>query len=156
MATYRRYDKKQKLAVVMAAEISGVTVTAEATGIPHQTISYWMDRPEFSEIRRKTREDLADEIKTVSHLAWQRTAEALQAGTMEPRDILFAAEKATNLQLLMGGDATSRVETRDLGSVFDDHELDALRRVVQIASEADPGEAAVGVVGSEGTEAPGG
>jgi transposase-like protein len=154
MATYRRYDKKQKLSVVMAAEISGVTATAEATGIPHQTISYWMERPEFSEIRRKTREDLAEEIKAVSHLAWQRTAEALQAGTMEPRDVLFAAEKATTLELLMSGEATGRTETRNLAEGFDDHELATLRRYIQrdVAAVASP-QAAV-VDPSEGQPAP--
>lgn len=124
MATKRRYDQKQKLSAVLAADLVGVTAAAEQTGIPHQTISYWLDDPKFSDIRRKTREDLADEIKTVAHLAWQRVAQTI--GQMEPRDALFAAEKATSLQLLMSGEATARTESRELTEpIVDDAALDA-------------------------------
>lgn len=107
----RKYTRPQKLAAVMAAEIGGVTEAEKQTGIPKETIHYWMHRPEFAQFRTKAREDMAEEIKVVAHLAWQRTAEALRDGSMEPRDVLFAAEKATNLQLLMAGEATSRSET---------------------------------------------
>jgi hypothetical protein len=128
MARQRQYTKRTKLATTMAAEISGVTQTAQATGIPHQTISYWMNDPELGEIRRKTREDLADEIKAVSHLAWQRVASALRSGEMEPRDAIFAAEKATSLQILMTGGATARTETRDITGSLDDSDVrDAIR-----------------------------
>lgn len=111
---YRKYDKRTKLAAVMAADMVGVVQAEKQSGIPESTIRYWMDQPWFAEIRAKTREDLADEIKTVAHLAWQRTAEALRAGTMEPRDVLFAAEKATTLNLLMAGEATGRIENVNL------------------------------------------
>ena len=123
MPEHRRYTKRTKLAAVMAAEISGVVQASEQTGIPHQTISYWMDDPKFGEIRRKTREDLADEIKTVAHLAWKRVAEAMP--TMEPRDAIFAAEKATSLQLLLTGGATARTETRDITGTISDADLTA-------------------------------
>lgn len=126
----RRYTKREKLAAVLAADVSGLTATAEATGIPKSTLVYWTERPEFVQFRTKAREDLADEVKVVAHLAWQRAAEALRDGTMEPRDVLFAAEKATNLQLLMSGEATSRNELRDLSSELDDHERAALKQVL--------------------------
>jgi transposase-like protein len=111
MPQRRRYTKPQKLAAVMAAEMGGVTEAGRQTGIPKETIQYWLTRPEFAQFRTKAREDMAEEIKVVAHLAWQRTAEALRDGSMEPRDVLFAAEKATNLQLLMSGEVTSRAET---------------------------------------------
>lgn len=127
MATKRSYTKRQKLAAVMAAEMGGVVQAERQTGISESTIRYWMDRPEFADIRAKTREDLADEIKVVSHLAWSRIAESLRDGTMEPRDAIFAAEKATSLQLLMTGGATSRTETRDIsGSLTDSDVRDAI------------------------------
>lgn len=149
---YRKYDKRTKLAVVMAAEMSGLSVTADETGIPKTTIAYWMDQPEFVQIRTKTREDLADEIKVVAHLAWQRTAEALRDGTIEPRDILFAAEKATGLQLLMSGEPTSRNELRDITKEFDDHELDLLRSAIEREdSDRTTEEAAVVGDSSEGS-----
>lgn len=121
----RRYDKRTKLAAVMAAEMSGVVQAEEQTGIPESTIRYWMDKPEFAEVRAKTREDLADEIKVVAHLAWRRIAEALRTGEMEPRDATFAAEKATSLQLLLTGGATARTETRDITGTISDAELAA-------------------------------
>jgi hypothetical protein len=112
--TRRHYDQRTKLSAVLAADMVGLTAASEQTGIPKQTIDYWMDRPEFGPFRTKAREDLQDEIKLTAHLAWQRTAEALAANTMEPRDVLFAAEKATTLMLLVGGEATARTETKDL------------------------------------------
>jgi len=119
----RQYTRRTKLAAVMAAEISGVVQAAEQTGIPHQTISYWMDDPRFGEIRRMTREELADEIKVAAHLAWKRVIDSMP--TMEPRDAIFAAEKATSLQILMAGGATARTETRDITGTLSDVELDA-------------------------------
>jgi hypothetical protein len=90
----RRYNKAEKLSAVLAADMVGLTAASEQTGIPKSSLVYWMERPEV-----------------VAHLAWNRAAEALRDGTMEPRDVLFAAEKATNLQLLMRGEATARTET---------------------------------------------
>lgn len=136
MSERRKYTRKQKLAAVMAAEIAGVTQAAEQSGIPHQTISYWLERPEFSEYRRKAREDMAEEVGVVAHLAWQRVAEALRAGTLEPRDALFAADKATTLYQLVTGQATNRTETRDLSDAFDDHEWDALKGLLREAANA--------------------
>jgi hypothetical protein len=128
----RQYTKRTKLATTIAAEISGVTQTAVATGIPHQTISYWMNDPELGEIRRKTREDLADEIKAVAHLAWQRVAATIRDGSMEPRDAIFAAEKATSLQILMTGGATARTENRDITGTISD--LDLLAAITEAES----------------------
>ena len=122
----RPYTRKQKLATVMAAELVGVTEAAKQAHIPHQTVSYWMDRPEFGEYRRKAREDLAEEVGVVAHLAWQRVAEALRADRLEPRDALFAADKATSLFQLVSGQATQRTETRDLSTLLPDHEKEAL------------------------------
>ncbi len=124
--TRRKYTAKQKLSAVMAAELVGVTVASEQSGIPHRTIGYWLDQPEFAEYRRKAREDLVEEVGVVAHLAWQRVAEALRAGSLEPRDALFAADKATTLYQLVTGQATNRTETRDVTAHLDDHELDAV------------------------------
>lgn len=126
MPERRRYNRKQKLAAVLAADIGGVVQAEEQTGIPESTIRYWMDKPEFAEFRAKAREEMADEIKVVAHLAWKRIAETI--GVMEPRDALFAAEKATTLHLLMSGEATSRSEHVDITA--DDLGLDALEQAI--------------------------
>ena len=144
MAEYRKYSKRTKLAVVVAADMVGVTEAAEQAGIPHQTVSHWMDDPELGEIRRKVREDLAEEIKVVAHLAWKRVAETLPG--MEPRDALFAADKATSLTLLMGGEATSRVAL-NMTEGMDDHEREllssAIRAELARRTNGDPAETAV-------------
>lgn len=133
----RRVDgrpKRVKLAAVMAADLVGVVEASKQTGIPHQTISYWMDRPEFGEIRRKTREDLAEEVKVATHTAWARVVEL--APTMEARDAIFAAEKGATIMQLLSGEATSRTETKDLTNTLDDHEREALRRVLDEVTSA--------------------
>jgi len=130
MAERRRYTRKQKLSAVMASDMLGVVAAADSSGIPESTIRYWAQKPEFAEYRAKTREDLAEEVGIVAHLAWQRVGEALRAGTLEPRDALFAADKATTLYQLVTGEATNRTESRDITDTLDDHERDALRKVL--------------------------
>ncbi len=145
MATRRRYAKREKLAAVMAAEMGSLTQASEQTGIPLSTIAYWTHRPEFAEVRSKTREDLGEEIKMVAHLAWTRIAEALRDGSMEPRDAIFAAEKATSLQLLMSGDATARTETRDISGTLSDGDIrEAIREAGRLTAPAGVAEATEG------------
>jgi transposase-like protein len=128
VATKRRYTQRTKLAAVMAAEMTSLTETAKTTGIPKTTIKRWLDHPDYAQVRTNTREDLAEEIGVVAHLAWSHVARSLRDGTMEPRDAIFAAEKATSLQLLMTGGATARTETRDITGTLDDADVrDAIR-----------------------------
>lgn len=121
-------SRRVKLSAVLAGDMVGVVAASKQTGIPESTIRYWRDKPEFAEIRARTREDLADEVKAVAHLAWQRIAETM--ATMEPRDAIFAADKATTLMQLLSGAATSRVESVSVTDGLDDHEKAALRRVI--------------------------
>ena len=137
--TRKRYSEPTKLSAVMAAEMTGVTATERATGIPKETIHYWMQRPEFAQYRTKVREDLKDEITVVAHLAWQRVGEYLHNGTLEPRDALFAAEKATVQYLLMSGEATTRSESTTLTEDMNDHERAALRRILYDALDRPAG-----------------
>lgn len=130
--------KRLKLAAVMAADMVGVVQASKQTGIPESSIRVWIDKPEFAEIRAKTREDLAEEVKVVAHLAWRRVGDLMP--TMEPRDAIFASEKASTILALLRGEATSRTETRDLTDTLDDHERAALRSIVDevlAATEAD-------------------
>lgn len=128
--TRRRYTRKQKLAAVLAADMGGVVMAERETGIPESTIRTWVERPEFAEYRAKAREDLAEEVRIVAHLAWKRVAEGLLAGTFEPRDALFAAEKASTISELVSGHATSRSEHRSVTDGLDDHERVQLRDAI--------------------------
>jgi hypothetical protein len=136
MPEHRRYTKRQKLAAVMATEMAGVVQASKQTGIPATTIEYWLHKPEFAEVRTRTREDLAEEVKVVAHLAWRRVAETMPQ--MEPRDAMFAAEKASTILQLLTGQATSRTESRDLTGDMDDHEREALRQVLEEVMSGEP------------------
>jgi hypothetical protein len=79
---------------------------------------------------------MGEEVLVVAHLAWRRVAEHLRDGTLEPRDALFAAEKATTLYQLVSGAATSRVESKDITNELTDDERDVLRKAIREAVEA--------------------
>lgn len=121
--------KRVKLAAVMAAEMVGIVQASKETGIPASSIKVWMDNPAYAEIRTKTREDLADEVKLAAHLAWRRVIQL--APTMEARDAIFASEKAATILQLLSGQATSRTEVRDITDTLDDHERELLGRILR-------------------------
>ena len=164
MAERRRYTKREKLAAVMAAELSGVTVAGEKLGIPKTSIQYWTTSPEFAQFRTKTRDDMQDEVKIVAHLAWKRIAQSLASGEMEPRDAIFAAEKSSSLLQLLAGDVTSRSEVSTFHG-YNDHEKRAIADLLRQALAGDgpgagtegdaAGDAVVGA-GTPGADSPGG
>ncbi len=128
--THRRYTQRQKLAAVLATEVSGVIVASEQTGIPATTIEYWLHKPEFAALRTKTREDLAEEYRVTAHLAVARVAELLP--TMDARDAIFAFEKAATLAQLLTGHATARTETRDITDTLSPDAIDALSDEIDV------------------------
>jgi hypothetical protein len=136
-ATRTRVDgrsKRVKLSAVMAADMVGVVAAAKQTGFPESSIRYWRDLPEFAEFRANTRRELGEDVKLVAFLAWKRVADTMP--TMEPRDAIFAAEKATTLLQLLSGEATERTETITDG--LDDHEKAALRTAIKNALTETP------------------
>lgn len=131
MAERRRYTKRQKVTAVVAAEMSSTLAAAESTGIPRTTIAYWMEEPEFVTLRQKTREDLADESKALAHKALGEIQRRL--GEFEPRDLTVLYGVLTDKSQLLAGHATGRTETKALTDGLNDHEREALRRVVDEA-----------------------
>lgn len=124
----RRVDgrsKRQKLAAVLAAESVGVVMAERETGIPESTIRYWMAKPEFAEIRARTRAELAEEYRVAAHVTIARLVEL--APTMEARDVIFAVEKVATLAQLLSGGATGRIETRELLNGFADGEVEGVQ-----------------------------
>jgi hypothetical protein len=149
MAEHRRYTKRQKMHAVTAALASSVSAAADSTGIPRTTIDYWLDAPEFGELRQKTRDDLAAEMSMLAHLAASKLAKAIIAGEVEARDLIVALGVSTDKAQLLSGAATSRTENRTLTDGLNDHEKqqlrDALDRLLADAPEAAAGVDAVGV-----------
>ena len=123
MAEHRRYTRRQKVVAITSALASNVTAAAEATGIPATTIDYWMDQPEFVELRNKTRDDMARGFAVLVHRAQGILMEKLP--TLEPRDLILLLGVGTDKAQLLSGAATERHEHRELDA-FDDHETQQL------------------------------
>lgn len=121
----RRYTKRQKATTVIAAEMVTVAAAAEAAGVPESTVRYWMDSPEFVELRAKTREDMAEESAALAHKALEAIQRRL--GEFEPRDLTILYGVLVDKSQLLSGQATGRLEHRELLADFDDHETDAMR-----------------------------
>ncbi len=128
MAQRRRYTQRKKVETVSAALASSVLAVSQETGIPSQTIDYWMHQPEFGKLRERTREDLADEFRVITHAALQRIVALVP--TMDARDLTVLASMAADKSQLLSGHATSRTETRALTEGWDDHERGALKDAI--------------------------
>ena len=133
----RRYTKTEKVAAVLAADASSITAASEATGVPRKTIAYWLDRPEFADLRQNAREGMAEDALMVARLAWQKLGQAIADGQLEPRDLVIATGMATDKSQLLNGGATARSENRDITGTISDAELvAAIREADRIASGA--------------------
>ncbi len=121
---HRRYTKRQKATAVIAAELTTVAAAAEQLGIPETSVRYWFDSPDFVELRAKTRADMAEESAALAH----KTLAAInrRLPEFEPRDLTILYGVLVDKSQLLTGDATSRVETRELLNGFDDGEVEAL------------------------------
>lgn len=145
----RSYTKREKLTAVLAADMTTTEAAATAAGIPRSTLMYWMEQPEFVTYRQKTREEMADDIRTVAVVALKNLLTALESGTMEPRDVTMAFGVLVDKSQLLAGQATGRVETRDLTDSLDDHERATLRDVIDRATaELAPSPAGADPVGA--------
>jgi hypothetical protein len=139
MTERRRYTKRQKVEAVVEAERTSMTAVSERTGIPVTTIDYWMDRPEFVDLRSKTREEMAEGSMLLAKLAQDAIAQKVRAGEVEPRDLAVIYGIAIDKGQLLAGHATSRSETKSLNEVLSDHERDALKSAIdaEIAARAE-------------------
>ena len=129
-----------------AALASSVKAASEEHGIPERTIGYWMESPEFAELRDKTRGELAAEMKVIAHLAASRLASMLRSGDVEARDVIVALGVAVDKSQLLSGEATHRTESLTGG--LNDDERARLRAAIDRLSvdlaAADEGSVAVG------------
>jgi hypothetical protein len=146
VAPRRRYTKSQKAQAVAAATLTSVEAAAASTGIPRTTIDYWMDRPEFVELRQKSREAVADEMWTAVQIGVREVVKGL-SGDAPLRDKATAVGILYDKHALLMGMATTRSESRDLtGTLADGDLISAVREAEQIAGDrraqaADPVEA---------------
>ena len=121
---------------MVTAELSSTMAAAEKTGIPRTTIAYWLDDPAFVDLRRKTREESAEGFDVLIHMAQGRLQELIPQ--MEPRDLVTLLGVATDKAQLVSGKATARTETKELTEGMNDHEREALRKVLETVLEEVP------------------
>src|ERR1035437_1349681 len=133
MAERRRYTKSQKMAAVIAAEFTTPEAAAEGLGIPPSTVYYWFDQPEFVELRKKTREDMSAETAALAHKVLGVITAKLP--DYEPRDLNTLYGILVDKSQLLTGEATARLENRDLTNGLDDHEKEAMADLLKRAIE---------------------
>lgn len=134
MSKHRRYTHAEKTAAVAEAEVNGVVAAERRTGITESTIRYWLDQPEFAELRAKTREEKRDGYRVLVAKAQARLAELIP--TMEPRDLTILLGVAQDKDLLLSGDATARSEVNSFHG-YNDHEKRAIAELLRKALAAD-------------------
>lgn len=122
----RRYTKADKARAVAQATMTSATATAEATGIPENTIRYWMDRPEFVELRSKTRDEVADEFWSTIQIGVRRVVELIPQ-TEDLQKVSVALGILYDKHALLTGGATGRTESRELNDLPDSTYVEALR-----------------------------
>ena len=126
MATRRRYTKREKAGAVAAATMTSTEAASESTGIPQSTIRYWMDKPEFAELRNKTRDGVAEEFWTAVQVGLHRIADLIPQ-TEDLQKVATAVGILYDKHALLTGGATGRTESRALNDLPDSSYVEAIR-----------------------------
>lgn len=113
MATRRRYTKPQKAEAVGLAAMVGVSEAERLSGIPKTTIQYWMESPDFVQLRTRAQ----DEFILDMWVGLQIGATEIVKGFLDPntplRDKAAAWKEVGERYALMTGQATARTEHVD-------------------------------------------
>ena len=134
----RRYTARQRATAAGIAIVEGPTRASEETGIPRKTIEYWLDKPEFAELRLKTREQVAEEMWSGIQVGLREVVKGL-TGDAPLRDKSVALGILYDKHALLTGGATGRTESRELNDLPDSAYVDALREAVHLAGSGDQG-----------------
>ena len=135
MAPHRRYSAKQKAEAVGIAVVEGVTETERRTGIPKETVHYWLRKPEFEHLRTRAREEVAEDFWTGVQVGLEEVTRGLRSDA-PLRDKAQALGVVYDRFALLTGQATSRTESKALTEGLDDHERAQLRSLIDGALEA--------------------
>ena len=141
MATHRRYTKREKAEAVARATMTSTEAASDTTGIPQSTIRYWMDKPEFAELRLKTRDSVADEFWTAIQVGLKRIADLIPL-TDDLQKVSVATGILYDKHALLTGGATGRMESRDLTGTLSDSDIAGAVRAAEDLVAAGEGRAA--------------
>jgi len=124
----RKRPQSERIQAVSLAVLDGPAAAARQTGIPENTIREWVDRPEFVELRERTKEAVADEWWAIVQKGMRRVADLL--GSAEDlQKVAVATAIVTDKMLLLRGEATMRTESTLLRG-RSDHEQRALADLI--------------------------
>jgi hypothetical protein len=139
---HRRYSKRTKANAAGIAMAEGVTEAERQTGIPKETIHYWLRQPEFAHLRTTARETVAEDFWAGVQIGIDEVTKGLRDPNVPLKDKAIALGTIYDRFALLTGSATSRTEHRELLADFDDHERDAmaewLRELARERLDADP------------------
>lgn len=93
--------------------MSSAEAASEKLGIPRRTLGYWMHRPEYAELRLKTRDGVADMFWTAIQIGVDQVAQGL-LGDAPLRDKATALGILYDKHALLSGEVTSRSEHIDI------------------------------------------
>lgn len=116
-------------AVAKAARTS-LTEASETSGIPITTLKYWYDGEEFADVRTKTREELAHGSIAMAVIAQGELIRRIRSGDISDQALVAAYGVGIDKAQLLSGAATSRTESLSVTDGMDDHERQALRKVL--------------------------
>lgn len=135
MTERRRYTARQRAKAVGIATVDGVTAAERVTGIPKETVHYWLDKPEFAHLRTTAREAVVQEMWVGIQIGIDELAKGLK-GDAPLHHKADAVRTLVDRYALLNGEATERAETRDISAELNDHEARTLRAVLDEALES--------------------
>jgi hypothetical protein len=135
VATRRRYTAKQRAEVAGIALVEGVTEAGRQTGVPKQTIDYWLSKPEFGQLRTTARDVVADQFWIGIQVGLREVVKGIQDPDVPLKDKHAALGTIYDRFALLSGMATARSESRDLtGTLSDADVIAAIAEADTVAS----------------------
>jgi hypothetical protein len=134
MAERRRYTARQRAKAAGIGAVEGVTEAERQTGIPKETIQYWLTKPEFAQLRTTARETVVDQFWVGIQVGLEQVVAGFK-GDAPLKDKASALGTLYDRHALLTGGATGRTESRDLTGTISDSELSAaIREAEQITT----------------------
>ena len=116
------------------ATVDGVTRAEKVTGIPKTTIDYWLDKPEFVQLRTTAREKVVEKLWVGVQVGVDVLTEGLRSDApLHHKSDAFRA--LADRYALLNGEATERHEMGGVTAGLNDHEREQLRTVLRQAIE---------------------
>lgn len=126
-----KYDARTRARAAGIAAVEGVTEAERQTGIPKQTIDYWLNKPEFGHLRTTARDTVADQFWVGIQVGLEQIVAGLKSDA-PLKDKAAALATLYDRHALLTGGATGRTESRDItGTLSDRDVVDAIREAEQ-------------------------